>query len=71
VILVELCDGEVREAALAALAELPGGEGLPMVVKVARTDADRDLREVALEALAESSDPRAHAALREMGRGPW
>lgn len=59
---------DVRESAVEALAELPGGEGLPMVIKVARTDADHDMREAALGALAESDDPRAQAALREMGR---
>jgi RNA polymerase sigma-70 factor, ECF subfamily len=59
---------DVRESAVEALAGLPGGEGLPMVIKVARTDPDHDIREAALDALAESDDPRAQAALREMGR---
>jgi len=37
------------------------------VVKIARTDRDRRLREEALEALTDSDDPRAHQALRMSG----
>jgi HEAT repeat protein len=57
---------DVQEQALESLAALPGGEGVPLLIKLARTHPDAEVRERAVDALGESEDPRARRALLQM-----
>ena len=56
----------MREEALEALGELPHGEGIAILVKVAHTHPSATLREEAIDVLGEvgERDPRAREALR-------
>ena len=62
---------DVREEALDSLGELPDGEGLAILVKVAGTHPNEALREEALDVLVDlgEEDPRARRALRTLGSG--
>ncbi len=59
-------DREVREQALFALSQLPRDEGVPALVKVARTNTDPALRRKAIFWLGQSEDPRAVALFEEI-----
>lgn len=50
---------EVREAAVFALSQRPRDEGVPALVRIARTHRDARLRRRAMFWLAQSNDPRA------------
>jgi hypothetical protein len=50
---------EVREAAVFALSQRPAHEGVPALIRIARTNSDRRLRQRAMFWLAQSGDPRA------------
>ncbi|MCP4897826.1 MAG: hypothetical protein GY906_12710, partial [bacterium] len=56
------------EEALELLGELENGEGISMLIKIARTHPDLELREEAMEALADMDDARAKKALRQMAK---
>jgi HEAT repeat protein len=60
---------EVRHEALETLGELPGGIGVPATIR-AVGHPDPDVRSEALQALAESDDPRARAALEKIATRP-
>lgn len=52
-------DREVREHAIFALSQLPKDTGVPVLLKVARTNPDPGLRRKAIFWLGQSEDPRA------------
>jgi HEAT repeat protein len=52
-------DREVRRRAVQALSQLPGGEGVPLLIDLARTHRDADVRRQAMRYLGQSRDPRA------------
>lgn len=51
-------DRDVREAAIFALSQRPNAEGLPALIRVARTNRDPELRRKALFWLSQADDPR-------------
>jgi hypothetical protein len=64
-------DQDVREQAVFALSQLPGDQGVPSLIKVARTNGDPEIRRKAIFWLGQSEDPRALALFEELlaGRG--
>jgi hypothetical protein len=52
-------DTEVKKRAVAALSNFPKGEGVPLLIQVARTHANREVRKQAMFWLSQSKDPRA------------
>ena len=65
----ERIDLEVREAAVFALSELDGEEGIEALLRIARGDGDPRIREKAMFWLADSGDPRALALFEEILAG--
>jgi len=59
-------DREVREQAVFALSQLPKDEGVPILIRVARTNKSPDVRRKALFWLGQSEDPRALALFEEI-----
>ncbi len=59
-------DRQVREHAVFALSQLPHDTGVPVLVKVARTNKDPEIRRKALFWLGQSEDPRALALFEEI-----
>lgn len=59
-------DRQVREQAVFALSQLPRDEGVPALLKVARTNPDPGLRRKAIFWLGQSEDPRAIALFEEI-----
>lgn len=59
-------DHEVREQAVFALSQRPREEGVPALIRIARTSRDRELRKKALFWLGQSEDPRALALFEEL-----
>lgn len=57
---------EIRHEVIDALESLHGGRGIPLLIEIARTTTDREVRRQALEALIDSDDPRAVAALKKV-----
>lgn len=57
---------EVKEQAVFALSQQPHGDGVPALIRIARTHADRELRRKALFWLGQSDDPRALALFEEL-----
>jgi hypothetical protein len=67
--LVELTndpDRELRDQAVFALSRRPADEGVPALIKVARTSRDPQLRRSAMFWLGRSNDPRALALFEEL-----
>ena len=62
----ETGDREVRESAIFALSQRPGNEGIPVLVHIATTNRDPDLRRKALFWLGQSDDPRALAVFERI-----
>jgi len=62
-------DREVRDAAVFALSRRPADEGIPALIKVARTSRDPQLRRSAMFWLGRSNDPRALALFEELLTG--
>ena len=69
-ILESAAEPALRFEALETLVELPDGAGIPAVIEIARGHPDRQLRLKAIEALAESDDPRAQALLERLLQKP-
>ncbi len=70
--LVELADdgnAAVRRAAVFGLSQRPHGEGLPALMRIARTHPDRRVRRDAIFWIGQSRDPRALEFLREVLSG--
>ena len=61
-------DLEVREQAVFALSQRPAEEGVPALIRVARTNPHPELRRKALFWLGQSEDPRALALFEEILR---
>lgn len=59
-------DREIREAAVFALSQRPKDEGVPILVRIAKTNKDPDIRRKALFWLGQSDDPRALAVFEEI-----
>ena len=62
-------DRDVREQAVFALSQRPRDEGVPALVRVARTHRDPEIRKKALFWLGQSGDPRAVALFEEILAG--
>ncbi|HWN19356.1 MAG TPA: HEAT repeat domain-containing protein [Gemmatimonadales bacterium] len=52
-------DREIREKAIFALSQRSNDEGVPALIRIARTNPDPELRKTALFWLGQSEDPRA------------
>jgi len=61
-------DLEVRKQAVFALSQRPADEGVPALIRVARTSPSRELRKSALFWLGQSEDPRALALFEDLLR---
>jgi hypothetical protein len=61
-------DLEVRKHAVFALSQRPADEGVPALIRVARTSPSGELRKTALFWLGQSDDPRALAVFEEILR---
>ena len=62
-------DREARERAVFAVSQLPRDQGVPLLVEVARTHRDPEIRRKALFWLGQSGDPRAIDVFEEVLRG--
>lgn len=63
-------DREVREQAVFALSQRPRDEGVPALVRIARTSRDAEVRRKAIFWLGQSDDPRALALIEELLGNP-
>jgi hypothetical protein len=61
-------DREVRKQAVFALSQRSNNEGVPALLRIARTNPDPELRKTALFWLGQSEDPRAVALFEEILR---
>jgi hypothetical protein len=61
-------DRDVRKQAVFALSQRSGNEGVPALLRIARTNPDPELRKTALFWLGQSEDPRALALFEEILR---
>lgn len=59
-------DREVRDQAVFALSQLPADQGVPILIRLARTNKDPKVRRKALFWLGQSDDPRALALFEEI-----
>ncbi|HET8836515.1 MAG TPA: HEAT repeat domain-containing protein, partial [Gemmatimonadales bacterium] len=59
-------DLEVRKQAVFALSQRPADEGVPALIRVARTSPSGELRKSALFWLGQSEDPRALSLFEEI-----
>jgi HEAT repeat protein len=59
-------DREVRDQAVFALSQLPHDQGIPILIRLARTNKDPKVRRKALFWLGQSDDPRALALIEEI-----
>ncbi len=59
-------DQEVRESAVFALSQLPNDEGVPILIRVVRSNRDREIQKNAIFWLGQSGDPRAIALFEEL-----
>lgn len=59
-------DREVRDQAVFGLSQLPKDDGIPILVRVARTNKDPEIRKKAMFWLGQSEDPRALALFEEI-----
>lgn len=61
-------DHEVRKQAVFALSQRPSDQGVPALIRIARTNPDADLRKTAIFWLGQSEDPRAIELFEEILR---
>jgi hypothetical protein len=61
-------DREIRKQAVFALSQRPDNEGVPALIRIARTNSDPQLRKTALFWLGQSDDPRALDLFEEILR---
>jgi hypothetical protein len=59
-------DRDIREQAVFALSQRPQEEGVPALIRIARTNKDPEIRRKALFWLGQSDDPRALALFEEI-----
>ena len=57
---------EVKESAVFALSQRPRDEGVPALIRIARTHRNPELRRKAIFWLGQSEDPRALALFEEL-----
>ena len=50
---------EVKRSAVSALQHLPNGEGIPLLIQLAKTSRNPEVRKQAMSSLAQSRDQRA------------
>jgi hypothetical protein len=62
----EQLDSEVRKQAVFALSQRPRDEGVPALIRIVRTNRDREVRKTALFWLGQSNDPRALDLFEEL-----
>ena len=62
----ESADIEVRESAIFALSQRPADEGVPVLIEIAKTAREPELRRSALFWLGQSDDPRVLALFEEI-----
>lgn len=62
-------DREVREQAVFALSQLPSEKGVPILIRLARTNQDPQVRRKAIFWLGQSDDPRALRLFEEILTG--
>jgi len=60
---------DVKRRAVAALRQLPDGEGIPLLIQLARANRDPDVRKQAMAMLGQSRDPRALAFFEDVLKG--
>ena len=58
----------VKKRAVFALSQLPGNEGVPLLIELARTHGNREIRKQAMFWLGQSGDPRATSFFEEVLR---
>ena len=61
-------DREVRKQAIFALSQRSDNEGVPALIRIARSNGDVELRKTALFWLGQSEDPRALTLFEEILR---
>ena len=61
-------DIEIRKQAVFALSQRPDEEGVPALIRIARTNRHPELRKTALFWLGQSDDPRALTLFEEILR---
>lgn len=61
-------DVEVRRQAVSALGQLPRNEGIPLLIKLARSHTNPVVRKQAMQRLGQSNDPRALSFFEEVLR---
>lgn len=61
-------DIEIRKQAVFALSQRPADEGIPLLIRIARTNRHPELRKTALFWLGQSEDPRALTLFEEILR---
>jgi HEAT repeat protein len=59
-------DTEVKKKAVFALSQVHNGEGVPLLIQVARTNSNPEVRKQAFFWLGQSRDPRALDFLEEV-----
>ena len=59
-------DRDIRKQAVFALSQRPPNEGVPILIRLARTDRDPEIRRDALFWLGQSNDPRALDLFEEL-----
>ena len=61
-------DVEVKRQAVSALSQLPRDEGIPLLIKLARSHTNPVVRKQAMQRLGQSNDPRALSFFEEVLR---
>ena len=61
-------DAEVKKQAVSALGQLPRDEGIPLLIKLARSHTNPVVRKQAMQRLGQSNDPRALSFFEEVLR---
>ena len=61
-------DAEVKKQAVSALSQLPRDEGIPLLIKLARSHTNPVVRKQAMQWLGQSNDPRALSFFEEVLR---
>jgi HEAT repeat protein len=59
-------DREVREQAVFALSQRPREEGVPVLIRIAQSHRDPEIRKKAIFWLGQSNDPRALALFEQL-----
>lgn len=63
-------DRGARSAIMESLAEIRGGQGVPLLVELARNHPNADIRSAALHELSEIGDPKVREMVAQLLRKP-